>query len=289
MNDKTVIVTGANTGIGKQTALELAKRGAHVVMACRSLAKGEAARADVEAAAGGSGRLEVRELDLGSFASIRAFAGWANAELERIDVLVNNAGIFPQRLEKTADGFESQFGVNHLGSFLLTNLLLDKLKASAPARVIHLTSMLHENGSLDFESFRGEKAYKASTAYNQSKLANILFSNELARRLAGSGVTSNAIHPGAIATDIARDMPWLARKVVGFWFKGVEHGARGPVMLATDPSLAEATGRYWKELEEQTPSREARDEAVAERLWDWSAEACGLPSEASAPGRVRVR
>ncbi len=190
-------------------------------------------------------------------------------------MLINNAGIFPQKLEKTREGFESQIGVNHLGSFLLTNLLLDKLKASAPARVLHLTSMLHKNGSIDFESFRGEKPYKATVAYNQSKLANLIFSNALARRLAGSGVTSNAVHPGAIATDITRDMPWIARKAVGLIFKGVEHGARGPVLLATDPALADATGRYWKETEEQTPSDMALDEALAKRLWEVSAEACG--------------
>ncbi len=276
MDGKTVVLTGANSGIGKQTTLELAKRGAHVVMACRSLEKGETARAEIEAASGGRGRLEVREIDLGSFASIRAFAEKADADLARIDVLINNAGIFPQKLEKTAEGFESQMGVNHFGSFLLTNLLLDKLKASAPARIVHLTSMLHKNGRIDFGSFRGEKPYKASTAYNQSKLANLIFSNELARRLDGTGVTSNCVHPGAIATDITRDLPWIARKAVGLVFKGVEHGAKAPVMLVTDPKLADATGRYWKEQEEQTPSDDALDPELAARLWDESVKACGL-------------
>ncbi len=276
MDGKTVVLTGANTGIGRETALELAKRGAHVVMACRDEARGEAARAEIEAATGGRGRLEVRALDLGSLDSVRAFAEKANADLPRIDVLINNAGIFPQKLEKTAEGFESQFGVNHLGHFLLTNLLLDKLKASAPARIVHLTSMLHTKGTLDFDSFRGEKPYKATDAYNQSKLANLSFSNELARRLEGTGVTSNAVHPGAIATEITRDMPWIARKVVGFIFKNPEAGAKGPVMLATEPTLADATGRYWKETDEKTPSEEARDPAVGKHLWDVSAEYCGL-------------
>ena len=276
MDGKTVILTGANTGIGKQTTLELARRGAHVVMACRDTAKGEAARAEVSAAAPGKGRLEVRELDLSSFDSVRAFADKANADLARIDVLINNAGVFPQKLTKTRDGFEAQIGVNHLGHFLLTNLLLDKLEASAPSRIIHLTSMLHKNGGIDFESFRGEKPYKASDAYNQSKLANILFSNELARRLEGTGVTSNSVHPGAISTEITRDMPWIVRKLIGFAFKGVEHGAKGPVMLACDPALADATGRYWKETNEEQPSADALDPALAARLWDVSAEACGL-------------
>jgi len=276
MDGKTVVLTGANTGIGRQTTLELARRGAHVVMACRSASRGEAARAEIEAASGSRGRLEVRELDLASFAAIRAFADKACADLPRIDVLVNNAGIFPQKLAKTEDGFESQIGVNYLGPFLLTSLLLDRLRASAPARIVHLTSMLHAKGSLDFESFRGEKPYKASAAYNQSKLANLVFSNELARRLEGSGVTSNAVHPGGIATDITRDLPWIARKAVGLMFKSVEEGARGPVMLAADPELADANGRYWAETREKTPSEDARDPELAARLWEWSERACGL-------------
>lgn len=276
MQGKIVILTGANSGVGKQTTLELAKRGARVVMACRDAARGEEAKAEILATEGVSGELEVRTVDLASFDSIRAFAEKANADLPRIDVLVNNAGIFPQKAAKTVDGFESQFGVNHLGSFLLTNLLLDKLRESAPSRIVHLTSMLHTNGTIDWDSFRGEKPYKSSVAYNQSKLANILFSNELARRLEGSGVTSNAVHPGAIATNITRDLPWIARKLVGFMFKGVEYGAQAPVMLVTDPDLEGVSGRYWKESSERSPSEEARDPEIAARLWEESARLCGL-------------
>lgn len=276
MNGKTVVLTGANTGIGKQTTLELAKQGARVVMACRDVARGESARAEILEATDGRGELEVRELDLASLESVRSFAAKANADLARIDVLINNAGIFPQKGWKTVDGFEAQFGVNYLGPFLLTNLLLDKLKASAPSRIVHLTSMLHTKGSLDFESFRGDKPYKASVAYNQSKLANLVFSNELARRLEGTGVTSNAVHPGAISTEITRDLPWIARKLVGFIFKGVEFGAKGPVLVATDPALVDASGRYWKETTEKTPSEEARDPAVGRRLWDESIRFCDM-------------
>jgi NAD(P)-dependent dehydrogenase (short-subunit alcohol dehydrogenase family) len=276
MNGKTVILTGGNTGIGKQTTCELAKRGAHVVMACRDIARGEAARDELLEQTEGRGQLEVRGIDLSSLASVRAFAEKANADLPRVDVLINNAGIFPQKASKTVDGFESQFGVNFLGPFLLTNLLLDKLRASAPSRIVHLTSMLHTQGTLDFESFRGEKPYKASVAYNQSKLANLVFSNELARRLDGSSVTSNAVHPGAIATDITRDLPWIARKIVGFIFKDVAHGAKGPLLVASDPSLTNVSGRYWKETTEKKPSDEALDAAVGKRLWEVSAGYCGL-------------
>jgi retinol dehydrogenase-12 len=276
MDGKTVVLTGANTGIGKQTTLELAKRGARVVMACRDMERGEAARTELLAATDGRGDLEVRELDLASLASVRDFAEKANADLARIDVLINNAGIFPQKASKTVDGFEAQFGVNYLGPFLLTNLLLDKLRASAPSRIVHLTSMLHTKGTIDFDSFQGEKPYKASIAYNQSKLANIVFSNELGRRLEGTGVTSNAVHPGAIATDITRDLPWIVQKIVGLMFKDVAYGAKGPLLVATDPTLADATGRYWKESTERTPSDEAMDPAVAARLWEASARLCEL-------------
>lgn len=276
MDGKTVVLTGANTGIGKQTTLELAKQGARVVMACRDVERGEAARAAILDESGGRGELEVRPLDLASLESVRSFAAKANADLARIDVLINNAGIFPQKASKTADGFEAQFGVNYLGPFLLTNLLLDKLKASAPSRIVHLTSMLHTKGTLDFDSFRGEKPYKASVAYNQSKLANLVFSNELARRLEGTGVTSNAVHPGAISTEITRDLPWVVRKLIGFMFKDVEYGAKGPVLVATDLTLADASGRYWKETTETTPSAEAMDPDVGRRLWEESARSCGL-------------
>jgi NAD(P)-dependent dehydrogenase (short-subunit alcohol dehydrogenase family) len=276
MEGKIVVLTGANTGIGKQTTVELAKRGARVVLACRDVARGEAAREEVSAMSEGRGQLEVYALDLSSLDSVRAFADKANGDLPRIDVLINNAGIFPQKASKTVDGFEAQFGVNFLGPFLLTNLLLDKLRTSAPSRIIHLTSMLHTKGTLDFESFRGDKPYKASVAYNQSKLANLVFSSELARRLEGTGVTSNAVHPGAISTDITREMPWIARKLIGFMFKDVAHGAKAPVMLATDPALADASGRYWKESAEKQPSDEAMDPAVGKRLWEESARMCGL-------------
>ncbi len=276
MEGKIVVLTGANTGIGKQTTLELTKRGARVLMACRDAARGEAARTEILAMTDGRGELEVRELDLSSLRSVRAFAEKANADLGRIDVLINNAGIFPQKAWKTVDGFEAQFGVNYLGPFLLTNLLLDTLKASAPSRIVHLTSMLHTQGTLDFDSFRGEKPYKASMAYNQSKLANLVFSNELARRLEGTGVTSNAVHPGTIATEITREMPWIARKLVGLIFKGVALGARGPMLVSTDPALADTTGRYWKETTETAASAEALDPAVASRLWEESARFCGL-------------
>lgn len=276
MQGKTVVITGASSGIGKQTALELLRQGARVVMACRERSRAEAARADLEAGAGAKGRVEIRDLDLASLDSVREFADEAASGLERIDVLINNAGLFPPKLRTTAEGFEAQFGVNYLGHYLLTRLLEEKLRASSPSRVVHLTSMLHARGDLDFDNLRGEKPYKAQPLYNQSKLANLLFSNELARRLDGTGVTSNAVHPGAIATDIVRDNAWLVRKIVGLVFKSVEHGAKGPTKLASDPTLETTSGRYFFETEEKEPSEKARDPQLAARLWDFSAEACGV-------------
>jgi len=173
MTGKTVLITGASAGLGKATAAELAARGA--------------------------------QLELASLRSVRACAGKLEAEYPRINVLINNAGLFPPMLQKTEDGFEMQIGVNHLGHFLLTNLLFDRLVASAPARVVHVSSMMYAGGKLDFASFRGPAKYSAYAAYRQSKLANILSSNELARRLAGRGVTSNSLHPGGVATEIMRD------------------------------------------------------------------------------------
>ena len=275
----TVIVTGGNSGIGRQTALELARRGAHVVLACRDLAKAEEARAAI-AAETGEGSVSSRELDLASLASVRRFAAAAEAELPRIDVLVNNAGIFPMQGWQTEDGFEAQFGVNHLGPFLLTTLLLDKLRADGGARVVHVSSMMHARGGIDFGSFRGEKPYKPYPAYYQSKLANILFSNELARReqAAGSGVTSNALHPGAVATNIMRDGSAPVRLFTRFFFGPVEKGARTSVMLASDPALAGVTGRYYHAGKEREPSATARDATLAAKLWEESAALCGVAS-----------
>jgi NAD(P)-dependent dehydrogenase (short-subunit alcohol dehydrogenase family) len=273
----TVIVTGGNSGIGQQTALELARRGAHVVLACRDRAKAEEARAAI-AAETREGSVSTRELDLASLASVRRFAAAAEAELPRIDVLVNNAGIFPMKGWQTEDGFEAQFGVNHLGPFLLTTLLRDKLRADGGARVVHVSSMMHARGDIDFGSFRGEKPYKPYPAYYQSKLANILFSNELARReqAAGSAVTSNALHPGAVATNIMRDGSAPVRLFTGLFFGSVEKGARTSVMLASDPALAGVTGRYYHGGKEREPSAVARDEALAAKLWEESAALCGV-------------
>jgi len=275
ISGKTVIITGANSGIGKQTALDLAQRGARIVLAGRDSPKSRAAYDELVAAVPGA-HFELRALDLGSFDSIRGFAEMAAEELEKIDVLLNNAGTMPSRLELTEEGFEAQIGVNYLGHYLLTRLLLPKLQAGGPARVIHVSSMLHSRGDIDFDNFRGEKGYKAFDAYYQSKLANLLFSNELARRLEGSGVTSNALHPGGIRTDIMRHSNILIRLATSLIFKPVSEGAKTPVMLASDPDLGAISGRYFDDGKEKSPASRALDLELAKKLWERSARWVGL-------------
>jgi NAD(P)-dependent dehydrogenase (short-subunit alcohol dehydrogenase family) len=275
MTGKTVVITGANSGIGKQTALELGQRGAHVVMAGRDSEKSRRAR-DELAVEAPAGRFELRALDLASFADVRRFATDALEELEHIGVLLNNAGTVPTRLQLTEDGFEAQIGVNHLGHYLLTRLLLPKLQEGDGGRIVHVSSILHAKGEIDFDNFRGEKGYKPLPAYYQSKLANVLFSNELARRLEGTSVTSNALHPGGIRTGIMRHSNLLIRAVTHVKFKPVTEGAHTSVMLASDPALAGVSGRYYDQGVERPCASRARDTALAAQLWKHSAELCGL-------------
>ncbi len=275
MPGKTILVTGASSGIGKATALGLAKQGARVVLGCRNAETAEATRAEIAAQAGAAS-VATLGLDLASFASIRKAADEFRSRFERLDVLVLNAGIFPRRLALTEDGFELQIGVNHLGHFLLTSLLLPALERSAPARVVTVASMMHAGGEIDFESFRGEEGYSAMAAYRQSKLANVLFSNELARRVADRGITSNALHPGGVRTAIARDAaPWmrLLMAVVG---SSVEKGARTPIWLATSPEVEGTTGGYFLACQRREPSTLAQDPELARHLWGASARLVGV-------------
>ena len=195
---------------------------------------------------------------------------------DRLDVLINNAGCFPPKQRMTEDGFEMQMGVHHFAHFLLTNLLLDRLKSSAPSRVVTVTSTLHKKGTLDFDTFRGFDKYNGQAAYNQSKLANVLFAMELAERLQGTGVTSNVLHPGAVATEILRDVPWLMRKIIGMIFMSPEKGAATTIMLASDPELADVTGRYYDQCKVADYSPLADDADLRRKLWDVSVEAVGL-------------
>lgn len=269
---KVVVITGANTGIGLAAGKALAARGAHIILTSRDPEKGAAAL-DAVRAAGGS-TAEVMALDLASFASIEAFAAALLKRHPRIDVLINNAGLVLSQRSQTAEGFETTFGVNHLGHFLLTDLLRERLIASAPARIINVSSDAHKaapNG-LDFDDLQSEKGYSSIGAYGRSKLANILFTRELARRLEGTGVTVNALHPGVVSTRFGQDgdAAWWLR-----WFYAVgkpflrtpEKGAETTVHLAVSPELQAISGRYFKNSREATPAPAGRDDAAAARLW----------------------
>jgi len=274
LEGRRMLVTGGNGGIGRVAARELARRGAEVVLACRDSDKTRQALAQINAVAVVPAcNLAV---DLASLGSVRSLARAFLDRYDRLDVLVNNAGLFPPRQRFTEDGFEMQFGVNHLSHFLLTHLLLDCLKRSAPARVVTVASMLHKRGRIDFDTFRGWNKYGAQAAYAQSKLANVLFAVELARRLEGTGVTSNVLHPGGVATDIMRDLPWLVRKLVGLAFITPEEGAKTTIMLAADPALAEVSGVYFDQCKRAEPSPLAGDQALRRRLWEVSMQLAGL-------------
>ena len=274
MQGKRILITGGNSGIGLEAAKELAAQGAEIILACRDSAKTSAALAQINIHA----KIDAINLpvDLSSLQSVRGLADSFIQKYDRLDVLINNAGTFPSKQTLTADGFETQMGVNHFAHFLLTQLLLDVLKASSPARVITVSSMLHKKAKLDFDSFRGFTKYNAQTAYGQSKLANVLFAMELAEQLKGSGVTSNVLHPGAVATDIVRDVPWVLRKIIGLIFIAPEKGAKTTVMLASDESLVETSGQYYDQCKIVECSPMAEDLALRTRLWDLSMSEVGL-------------
>ena len=273
--ERVWIVTGANSGIGKMTALGLARLGGTVVLACRNAERGEAAREEIVRSTGNE-RTSVMIIDLASQASIRSFADDFRRTHDRLDALVNNAGVFRRRRNVTVDGFEETFAVNYLGGFLLTHLLLDLLKASAPSRVVNVSSSAHEGGLIHFDDLQGEARYSGFRAYGQSKLAQVLFTYELARRLEGTGVTVNACHPGVIRTNFGRDdWPWAVHLVRPF-FRSPEKGAQTPVYLAASPEVAGLTGKYVVRKEPRASSRLSQDPELQRRLYDVSLELTGL-------------
>jgi len=274
MTGKTVMVTGASSGVGKATARELAVRGAHVVMICRGGPKADAALRELQQATA-EDRVEMLTGDLSSQTSIRELAAKFRETHDRLDVLVNNAGlIFPAR-EETFDGIERTFALNHLGYFLLTELLLDVLKASEPARIVNVSSEAHRRVSgLDWDDLQKATRFSPWRAYAQSKLANILFTRELSRRLDGTGVTANCLHPGFVNSGFGRDLTGLAKFAFGilrpFAMIPPKQGALTSIHLATSPQVEGVTGRYFIKSRPASPSAAARDDAAARRLWELS-------------------
>lgn len=275
---KVVVVTGANSGIGLETASALASMGATVVMTARDRAKGEAALAEVRERSGNDST-ELADLDLASFASVRAFAAWLLDRHDRIDVLVCNAGLILDSRRETAEGFEMMFGVNHLGHFLLFDLLRERLVASAPASVVVVSSVAHRFaiGGLDESDLNAIGSFDGFLRYSQSKLANLLFSNEAARQLTGTGVTVNAVHPGLINSGFGRDGDTTALAALSQVFgrialRSPKGGARTSVMLASSnqPKVAGVSGKYFSHGRPQLASRRGRDVDAARWLWEES-------------------
>ena len=274
MKDRVCLVTGANSGIGRATALGLARMGANVVMVCRSESSGETARAQIVAESGNA-TVDLMIADLSLQRSIRRLADAFLEEYGHLHVLVNNAGLLLRRRTLTPDGLETTFALNHLSYFLLTNLLLDVLKASAPARIVNVTAGVPLMGTISFDDLQGEKRYGGIRAYSQSKLANVLFTYELARRLRGTGVTVNCLFPGVVRTSLSRDygrLLGLVLKAGSLLMRSPARGAQTSIYLASSPEVEGVTGRFFANKKEARSSRESYDETAARRLWDVSEE-----------------
>jgi retinol dehydrogenase 14 len=275
LSGKTALVTGASSGIGLEASVKLARMGAEVVIASRDQQRTQAA-ADQIRARSGSQKVSCLICDFTSQAQIRQLASDYRASHARLDILVNNAGSVSPERRVTEDGIEQTFAVNHLGPFLLTNLLLDLIEKSAPARIVNVSSVGHRLGDIDFDNLQYERGgYFIMRAYARSKLASVLFTRELGRRLDGKGVTVNCLHPGGVATRIWSHAPWFARPflAVGRLFMiSAEKGGDVIVHLASGPELEGRSGLYFERLREMAPSKLAQDDALAKKLWDQSAK-----------------
>ena len=275
MAGKSVLVTGGTGGIGQATATGLAALGARVGITGRDQARTEAAAAGIRAASG-SPAVDSFAADLSVQAGVRRLAAQVLDTYPRLDVLVNNAGGFWAHRHVTADGLEHTFALNHLGPFLLTSLLLDRLTASAPARIITVSSGAHARGRIDFDDLQGERNYSGQRAYSQSKLAGVMFTYELARRLEGTGVTATVLHPGVVRTSFGAEdqAAYLAVmiRVARLFMKTPAQGAATPIYLASSPEVEGITGRYFVNRKPKTSSKASYDTAAAARLWQVSAD-----------------
>jgi NAD(P)-dependent dehydrogenase (short-subunit alcohol dehydrogenase family) len=289
MAGRTVVITGGNSGIGLEAAVDLARMGASVVITARRAERGAAAVAEIRRRSG-SDSVAVVALDLASLESVRDAAAEILATTERLDVLINNAGAILSQRTLTAEGFEATFGANHLGHHLLTHLLLDRLVASTPARVVNVASLAHRGAwrGMSWDDLHRERGYNASQVYAESKLANILFTRELAARLVGTGVTANACHPGGVrsgfgSSEDTRGLERLGMVIGRPFLLSAARGAEPLVYLAASPEVAGVTGAYFTGgylpgVHQRTPSRAARDDEAARRLWQLSDDLVGVTS-----------
>jgi len=276
IDGKVVIITGANTGIGKETAIDLARRGGKVYLACRDKKRGEDALNEIKRKSK-SDEIYLLQLDLASMESIRGFSKKFHELESHLHILINNAGIMWCAKDHTKDGFELQFGTNHLGHFLLTHLLLDLIKISTPSRIIIVSSLAHISSDIKRDDLMGAKSYSRFQSYAQSKLANILFSRELSNQLINTGVTVNSCHPGLVLTDLARYLNPNVKKYLWDVFmrpfaKTPLQGAQTQIRLAVDSDLEKVTGKYFSECKEASTSKQAKNDETASWLYKKSME-----------------
>ena len=275
MQNKTCLITGGTNGIGKVAALELARMGATIIIVGRNAAKTAQLVEEIKAATG-SKTVDSLLGDLSSQADVRRVAAEFKQKYTRLHVLLNNAGVLNMDRKLSVDGIEMTFAVNHLAYFLLTNLLLDTIKASAPARIVNVSSGAHTNGRVDFDNLQGERRYRGMLAYSTSKLENILFTVELARRLAGTGVTVNALHPGFVNTGWAKNgnglMPKLMAVITPLLARTPEKGAETSIYMASSPEVETITGKYFFDCKPKQPTEQATDMTAAKKLWEVSAQ-----------------
>jgi retinol dehydrogenase-14 len=280
MDGKVCLITGATSGIGKATAMGLADMGASVVMVGRDRGRGEAAQAEVKEGSGNAS-VDLMLADLSSQEEIRRLAAEFEEAYPRLDVLVSNAGLFRSERITTADGLETTFAVNHLACFLLTDMLLDVLEASAPSRIVNVSSGEQGTATIDFDDLQGEKGYKGAKAYGQSKLATVLFTYELARRLEGTGISANCLHPGVVGTNFGSGVSGAFGVMVRALrplMLSPEKGAETSVYLASSPEVEGLSGGYFVKKAEARSSDTSYDERIARRLWEVSAELTKVPA-----------
>jgi len=279
IDDKVVIITGANAGIGKACAIDLAKRGGKIYIACRNKTRAENALNEIRKESG-SDKIYFLQLDLASLKSIRKFSEKFHQLESKLDILINNAGLLVNKKQYTEDGFELQMGVNHLGHFLLTNLLLDLLKAASPSRIVVVSSIVYKMLKFDKDDWMCDRKFSAYRGYGLSKIANILFTTELSKKLEGTRVTVNCCHPGVVQTDILQgwNLPCmgLIRRVLDYFIKTPVEGAQTQIRLAVDPDLELVNGKYFADCEEEELTREGKNSENAKWLWEKSSEVVSL-------------
>ena len=276
MKGKICMITGANSGIGKATAIALARMNATLVIVCRNRERGEPALKEIIEKSGNS-HIDLLLCDLSSLDSVRKLAATFKSKYQNLHVLINNAGVMLSKRTLSVDGFEMNFAVNFLAPFLLTNLLLDTLKKSAPSRIINVASAAHKYGTIDFDDLQGEhKKSRFMGLYGDSKLALILFSYELSKRLQGTGITLNTVHPGVVNTNLGVDRTHPKKGIVRRFFKKPEKGAETSIYLASSPEVEGITGKYFANKKEQKSSDDSYNETLRKKLWNIASKMVGL-------------